>query len=110
MKCPVCEKGNLKRKTVPYSVYGVDLGKFPADVCSKCGEQWFDEKTALKIEQLEKKKGLFGLSKESKVSYSGNSLVIRVPKAIAKFMDLKKEKHVIMHPEGKNKLEIEIIT
>ena len=110
MKCPVCEKGNLRRKVVPYSVYGVELGKFPADVCDKCGEQWFDEKTSLEIERLEKKMGLFGLSRKSKISYSGNSLVIRVPNAIAKFMGLKKEKRVMIHPEGKNKLEIEIVS
>lgn len=110
MKCPICEKGNLKRKIVPYSVYGVELGKFPVGICDKCGEEWFDEKTALEIEKLEKEKGLFGLSKESKVSYSGNSLVIRIPNAIARFMGLKKEKHVMIHPEGKNKLEIEIIS
>jgi YgiT-type zinc finger domain-containing protein len=109
MRCPVCEKGDMKRKVVPYSVYGIELGRFPADVCDKCGEEWFDEKTALKIEELQKEKGLFGLSRESKISYSGNSLVIRIPNAIAKFVGLKKEKHVMIHPEGKNKLEIEIL-
>lgn len=104
----MCEKGKLKKKIVPYSVYGVELGRFPADVCDKCGEEWFDEETAKKIELLEKKHGLFGLSKESKISYSGNSLIIRIPKAIAKFLNLKKEKPIIIHPEGKRKLTIEI--
>jgi len=108
-KCPICEKGKLKRKTVPYSVYGIELGKFHAFVCDKCKEEWFDEKTSLKIEKLEKEKGLFGLSRESKISYSGNSLIVRIPKALAEFMDIKKEKPVVIHPEGKNKLSIEMI-
>ena len=106
--CPVCEEGNLVKKEVPYSVYGFELGKFPAKVCSKCNEQWFDELTAKKIEDIEKRKGLFGLTKQSKISYSGNSLIVRIPNEIAKFMRLKKEASVSIHPEGKNKITIEL--
>lgn len=108
MKCPVCEKGSLVRKKVPYSVYGVELGSFPAKVCGKCGEHWFDEAAARKIEEIERKKGLFGLTKQSKISYSGNSLIVRIPNEIAKFMNLKKESSVSIHPEGKNKITIEL--
>ena len=107
--CPICEKGKLKKKTVSYKVYGVELGKFPAHVCNKCGEEWFDEKTSERIEKLEKEKGLFGLSKETKISYSGNSLIIRIPNDIAKFMKLEKEKPVMIHPDGQNRLSIEIV-
>lgn len=83
-KCILCE-GNLKKDNVEYKVYGKSLGKFPALVCESCKEQWFDEKTAVKIEQEEKNAGLFGLSRESKISYSGNSLIIRIPKDIDNF-------------------------
>ena len=107
MNCQICD-GKLMKRNVLYRVYDTKLGTFPADVCERCGEQWFDEKTAKKIEAIEKKKGLFGLSKESKVSYSGNSLVIRIPKKIAEFMNIKKETPVTFHPLGKNKLEIEL--
>ena len=106
--CPICEKGKLIKKTVPYSVYGIELGKFPAEVCNKCEEQWFSEETARKIEKIEKEKGLFGLSKQSKISYSGNSLIVRIPKEIVKFMNLKKEKQILIHPEGKDRLLIEL--
>ena len=106
--CPICEKGKLVKKIVPYSVYDIKLGKFPAEVCTKCGEQWFSEETAKKIEKIEKEKGLFGLSKQSKVGYSGNSLIVRIPSEIAKFMNLKKEKQISIHPEGKNRLLIEV--
>jgi YgiT-type zinc finger domain-containing protein len=107
--CAICEEGKLKKKIVSYKIYGVELGKFPAHVCSKCGEEWFDEETALKIEKLEKEKGLFGLSKETKISYSGNSLIIRIPKEIADFMKLEKETSVLIHPDGENKLSMEIV-
>lgn len=104
----MCNKGNLVKKTVPYSVYDVELGSFPAEVCTKCSEQWFSEETAKQIERIEKEKGLFGLSRQSKISYSGNSLIIRIPNEIAKFMNLKKEKQVLIHPEGRNKMLIEV--
>jgi len=106
-KCVLCE-GKLKKKIVDYEVYGKSLGKFPAMVCEKCGEQWFDEKTSEKIEQAEKKANLFGLYRESKISYSGNSLIIRIPKDIAKFMKLKKELPVVIYPENKNTISINI--
>lgn len=96
-------------KKVLYAVHEIALGKFPAQVCDACGEQWFDEETSTKIQELEKKKGLFGLSKKSKVSYSGNSLIVRIPDSVAKFMKIKKEDEVIIHPEGKNKITVELV-
>jgi YgiT-type zinc finger domain-containing protein len=106
-KCALCN-GKLRDKIVEYSVYGQTLGKFPARVCEKCGEQWFDEATSKKIEEAEKKLGLFGLHKESKISYSGNSLIVRIPKEIAEFMKLKKESPIIIYPENKNTLSINV--
>ena len=65
-------------------------------------------KTALRIEALEKAKGLFGLSVHSKVSYSGNSLMLRIPQKLAKLLGLAKGKDVVMYPEGKEKMVIEL--
>lgn len=109
MKCPICETGKLEKKTVPYEVYGISLGTFPAEVCLHCGEQWFDEKTSEKIQAQEKEKGLFGLSKKSKISYSGNSLIIRIPESIARFLKIKKEEEIIIHPEGERKIAVELV-
>ncbi len=102
-KCVLCG-GTLKKKLVNYEIYGKSIGKFSALVCDSCGEQWFDEKTSKKIQEVEKKKGLFGLSVETKVSYSGNSLIIRVPKNLAEFMNIKKETRVTLYPENKDKI------
>lgn len=109
MKCPICEKGTLRKKKVDYTVYGISLGKFPAQVCSSCNEEWFDEKTSENIQALEKERGLFGLSKKSKISYSGNSLIVRIPEAVAKFTGIKKEDEIMIHPEGKNKISVELV-
>lgn len=106
-KCISC-KGRLKSKIVDYEVYGISIGKFPALVCASCGEQWFSEETSGKIEEKEKELGLFGLSVESRVSYSGNSLIIRIPKELAKFMNIKKESRVQIAPENKGKLCITV--
>ena len=106
-KCALCA-GKLNKKIVDYEVYGKSIGKFPALVCDSCDEQWFDEETSKKIQEKEKELGLFGLSRETKISYSGNSLIIRIPKELAKFMNLKKETEVIIYPEDKNKLSISI--
>jgi YgiT-type zinc finger domain-containing protein len=106
-KCPLCN-GRLKQKDVDYKVYGVSLGKFPAKVCEKCNEQWFDEETSKNIEEAEKKENLFGLSRKIKISYSGNFLIIRIPSDIAKFMNLKKESEVVIYSEDKNKIIVDI--
>ena len=106
-KCALCN-GNLKRKKVEYTIYGKIIGKFDALVCDSCKEQWFEEETTKKIEETEKRLGLFGLSRETKISYSGNSLIIRIPKELAEFMNLKKETRVILYPENKDKISITI--
>jgi len=106
-KCILCD-GKLNEKMVDYKIYGKSIGKFPALVCNSCGEQWFNEETSKKIQEKEKKLKLFGLSRETKISYSGNSLIIRIPRELAKFMNLKKETEVIIYPEDKNKISISI--
>ncbi|HLC19360.1 MAG TPA: AbrB/MazE/SpoVT family DNA-binding domain-containing protein [Candidatus Nanoarchaeia archaeon] len=108
--CPTCNKGKLVKKIVDYSVYGTSLGKFPAEACTGCGESYFDENIALEIERLEKERGLFGVSVRSKISYSGNALIIRIPQKIAKILHLKEGREVILHPDdGNEKLTVEIL-
>ena len=107
MKCIIC-KGTTSKKTVDYKEFGISLGNFRADVCNKCGEIFFDEKTADQIQQKSKQMGLFGLAKKAKVAEIGNSIAIRIPKEIAEFLDLKKGKEVTLFPEGKNKLHVDV--
>ena len=104
----MCEKGNLKKKKVDYSLYGISLGKFNAEVCDKCGEVFFDEETSKKMTQLAKEKGLWGLQTKTKIGRAGTTLDIRLPKKIIEFLNLEKGKEVEICPEGKNKLVISI--
>jgi len=106
-KCISCG-GKLKSREVDYEIYGVSIGKFPALVCESCGEQWFSEETSKKIEEKERKLGIFGLSIDSKVSYSGNSLIIRIPQNLARFMRIKKDSKIKIEPENKNKICISL--
>jgi len=107
-KCPACEKGELKKGKIKESMFGVFLGEFPAEICSACGESFTDEKTTQQIESIAKKKGLWGLGMKTKITKTGNSLAIRIPQKIVKFLHLKEGEETIIHPET-NKLIIEPI-
>lgn len=107
-KCYICENGNLTKKKVDYKLYCVNIGKFDAEVCNKCGEIFFDENTSKKMTEIAKKKGLWGLQTKTKIGQAGTTLDVRLPKRIIEFLNLKKGKEVEIYPEGKNKLVISI--
>lgn len=60
--CEECE-GKIVKKKVNYLFLGENLGQFPAEVCSKCNEEVFDENITKKISEIAKEKGLFGAGK-----------------------------------------------
>lgn len=106
MTCPICEKGILKKKKIKEYMFGVYLGKFPAEVCTKCGESFTDSATTKKIEEAAKKKGIWGLGASTKITKTGNSLAVRIPKKIADYLKLEDGKEAYVHPED-NKLIVE---
>ncbi|MFH1065867.1 MAG: AbrB/MazE/SpoVT family DNA-binding domain-containing protein [Nanoarchaeota archaeon] len=106
MKCGIC-RTEMKEKLVEHKEFGISLGKFPAMVCSKCNEKFYDSATVDKIQSASKKAGLFGMVSRVKAAKIGNSIAIRVPKEIAEFVHLKPGTEVIIHPEG-NKVILEI--
>ncbi len=107
-KCYICEKGNLIKKKVDYKLYGESLGKFPAKVCDKCGETFFEEEVSKKMTEIAKKKGLWGLQARTKIGQAGTTLDVRLPKKIINFLNLKKGEEVTVYPENKNKIIISI--
>ncbi|MEW6070507.1 MAG: AbrB/MazE/SpoVT family DNA-binding domain-containing protein [Candidatus Thermoplasmatota archaeon] len=107
-KCPVCERGKLKKGEIDEEMFGVALGKFEAELCDYCHESFVDERVMAKIEEKAKKIGIWGLAEKLKVAKSGNSLVVRLPARIAKFLSIKAGQEVLVHPESKEKLVIEI--
>lgn len=106
MKCPICEKGTLKEGKIKESMFGVYLGEFSAEICTECGESFTDSNTTKKIEEIAKKKGIWGLSATTKITKTGNSLAVRIPKKIVEYLKLKVSKEVFVHPED-HKLVIE---
>ena len=107
-KCYLCEKGVLKTKKVPYLLYGTPIGDFKAEVCTKCGEVFFDEETSREITTATKEKGLWGLGSRTKIGQAGSTLDIRFPKKLLEFLGLRKGEEVSIYPEGKHKVVIEI--
>lgn len=106
VKCPICEKGILKKSKERKVFYGIDLGEYPIEKCTKCGEVFTDSKVMREIEKKAKEKGIWGLGRKTKITRTGNSLAVRIPKQIVEFLKLKEGKEAYLHPEG-NKLVIE---
>ena len=105
--CEEC-KGKIVKKNVDYFFLGENLGKFPAEVCEKCGEKIFEEEITKKISGIAKQKGLWGLNEKAKVNQIGGSVGITINKRIADFLNLKKGEEVIMYPENKRRLIIQL--
>ncbi len=108
-KCPVCGKSALRRENRKSELYGFDLGGYTAEVCPSCGEIFWDENDVRKMEEKAKKLGIWGLERRTKVAVAGNSLIVRIPRNIAKFIGLRKGEMVSLHPLGRDKLLIEEI-
>ena len=106
MNCPICEE-KMKKVKEPYYFGGRKLGEFEAEKCPKCKEVFFTEAASDKIDKIAKDLGLWGLRQEGKLGYSGNSLIVRVPKKIAEFLNFKEGQKVSIRPEGKDKLVVE---
>ncbi len=107
-KCYICEKGTLEKKKIPYTFMDEQIGNFEAEVCPICGETFFDEETSRKITAATKAKGLWGIGARTKIGQAGSTLDIRLPKRIIDFLSLKKGEEVIIYPETKKRLVIEL--
>lgn len=108
MGCPVCE-GRLRKAKREYAYGDIVLGEFDAEVCDRCGEVFFTEEASDEIDRLAKERGVWGIEARTKVSYSGNSLIVRIPKEVVEFMGLEKGDGVRVHPEGKRRLVVELL-
>ena len=105
--CEVCG-GKIEKKLVDYILLGINLGKFEAQVCTKCQENVFDEEVFDKIEKRAKELEIWGLQAKVKVNQVGNSVAVTITKPISKFLKLKKGKDVIIYPQDSHRLIVEI--
>ncbi len=107
--CYECEKGKLVKKEVEYRKYGILIGKYPAEVCSKCQEVFFDSAVVEKIEKKVKEKQLWGLAAKSKIGTSGHALDVKLSKKLISFIDIQKGQDILIEPVSKNKFEVSIL-
>ena len=89
-------------------MFGVDLGEYPAEICDACGESFVDQKAMRKIESRAKELGIWGLAKKVSIAKSGNSLVVRIPAELARFLKLKGGEDALVRPEGREKIVVEL--
>jgi len=89
-------------------MFGVDLGTYEAEVCNDCGETFLTGESVDKIEARAKELGLWGLASKVKVARSGNSLVVRIPSPLARYLDLKSGQEVLIAPDRKHRLILEL--
>ncbi len=99
--------GELINSQCEVEFFGIDFGIKKCEVCKECNAEYLDNNTMKEIEEVVKKKHIFGLEKTVKVTKSGNSIVIRIPPEIAEFSGLSYKSLVRILPVSKRKLELE---
>lgn len=106
----ICEEcsGYVAEQEVDFSLHGVSLGKFQAQVCQGCGERVFSEHVANEIDQRAKEQGLWNLGARTKVNKLGSSLAVILNKRVTDFLKIAKGKEVFIYPESKSRLIVEI--
>lgn len=107
-KCPACGKGALRPKRVREEMFGVSLGAYEAEVCDACDEVFFTSESVDKIENRAKELGLWGLASKVKVARSGNSLVVRIPSPLARYLKLRKGQEVLVAPDQRHHLVLDL--
>lgn len=107
--CYECEKGRLVKKNIEYEQYGLVIGKYPAQVCQKCGETFFSSDAVEKIEQELKKRNLWGLGIKAQIGTSGNSLDLKLAKRLTNFFHLQKGQSVFIEPKAMDRFEVQIL-
>ena len=100
--------GRLKKSKTEVEFLGIEFGIQPCEVCTQCGSEYLSQELIEKIEKQVKRRGFFGLERRAKVTKSGNSLVIRVPKEIVKSLRIEKGTAITIYPTEKRKLIVEL--
>lgn len=90
--------GRLKKSSAEVEFFGIDFGVKEAEVCTDCGSEYLSQELMEEIEAEVKRRGLFGLERRGRVSKSGNSLVVRIPKEIADSLKIKRDLPIVIYP------------
>ena len=97
LKCIKCGKWATPNT---FSIEGFDVRGWK---CNNCDESYLhpgDAQRVLSYNKLKKE------TIKAKLSYSGNSLIVRIPSKIVNALDLKKGEEIMLSLEGPNKISI----
>ena len=108
-RCPDCGKGTLRPERVREEMFGMELGTYAAEVCDRCSETFLTGESVDKIDTRAKELGLWGLASKVKVRRSGNSLVVRIPSPLARYLKLKSGQEVLVAPDRAHRLILELV-
>lgn len=61
------------------------------------------------MEARAKERGLWGLAAKVKIVKSGNSIVVRIPAALARYLKMKTGQDVLVSPDRANRLILELL-
>ena len=95
-RCPVC-RGAIKRTKTAYVVGRVVVEpEMEADVCTKCGEEFYAAEQVARAQEKATKLGVLALQleEERELKQVGGSLVVSIPKAMARSLNLAPQERV----------------
>lgn len=100
--CPICG-GAIKRTKSAYVVGRVVVEpELEADVCTKCGEEFFTAEQVARAQEKAVELGLLTLQpeEERELKQVGGSLVVSIPKAMVRALNLAPKERVKMKLAG----------
>ncbi len=106
VKCPECG-GELEEAEKDVDMLGRVIGQFKCEICKVCGSTFMDDETMKNVEEKTKELGIFGMEKTTSISMSGNSLIIRINKKLAEFLQLTENTTVRVYPIDKKRFVVE---
>ncbi len=83
-------------------------GSYDAEVCDECSEVFFTADSVDKIEARAKELGLWGLASRVKVARPGNSLVVRIPSPLVRYLKLRSGREVLGAPDQKHRRVLDL--
>lgn len=101
-RCPVCG-GAVKRARAPYLMGRVVIEpELEVDKCAKCGEEFYTAEQVARAQEKATKLGIWKpwLEEERELKQVGGSLVVSIPRAMAKSLNLTPKEKVKMRLTG----------
>lgn len=102
-RCPACG-GAIKRTVAPYVMGEVVIEpKLEVDACIKCGEEFYTAEQVARAQEKATKLGIWKprLEEERELKQIGGSLVVSIPRAMARALNLSPKEKVKIRLTGR---------